>query len=156
MAKRESKFPVSFQVRYQDVRRAFFALAGLISGNVKEGGKSYNPEFSLKTIMKIKRMMGVMTPLIRNMEEEEKKIAAEFGWSGDVTNVPEGLNEKFDELYSVPCTVGCDVLTSADFAHLSSIPIAFVGSLLEFGPFLMDDAAEIGISAIDEEVEIYE
>lgn len=132
---------VTLHITYRDVRKAWYALSALASGQVMEGDKPYAPQLKIKTNLKIKRMLGSMRPLMEGMQEEEQKLLKEYPeWKSDGSMVPPaGLNEKLGEIYDAPCTVyGVDQLSEEDFSNLETAPTVLIGVLVDLGQFFDD------------------
>lgn len=140
----------TLDVTHRDVRKAFYALTALASGQVMEGSRPYAPALKIKTNLKIKRMIGSLKPFIEGMQEEEQKILKEYPeWKQDGSMpAPAGLNEQLGEIYDTPCTVyGIDLLTEDDFSNLETAPTVLIGVLVDVGPFFDDGSASTPASS---------
>ncbi len=128
---------------YGELRTAYFALVNLS----REGLK-----VPLATVLKWKRMRGVMQPLVEQFDETSADLVREYSEkdadgkpvAGDqpgtvrIADVP-GYNKAMVEALDAQVQVGCDLVTAADFGD----PGALVSSTLAehlagLGPFFKD------------------
>ena len=144
---------MSVKMTYSQVRRAFLALNTLVGGNLSDGEGAYVPELPFKVVLKIKRMIGVLSPLIEDLSSEERKLAARFpDWNGQFATATKEISDQLLELHSVECRVGTDLLTEKDFSHLNEVPVTFAGILSDIGPLFLDEeeapvAVELPVAA---------
>lgn len=131
------------EATYGEIRRASIALRALtdVSLGVDNDGKPAAMALSLKTVLKIKRIAGVVDALTRQAEEQQVALykAAGLG-DGDALTPP--VIEKVNELYAVECQVGSEVLRADDFAALEDAQVGLARVLLELGPWFVDEGAE--------------
>jgi len=131
---------MSVKMTYAEVRRAFLALNTLIGGGLKDGNGAYAPELPFRTVLKIKRIVGVLTPLVEALNELEREIAGKFpDWNGQFNATPKDAAPLFNELYAVECTVGADILSENDFSSLKTVPVTFAGVLADLGALFNDE-----------------
>lgn len=134
---------MSVKMTYLQVRKAFMALNTLVTGNVRSDSATgaYVPELPFKVVLKVKRMIGVLSPLIEDLSDEERKIAAQFpDWNGQFVSIPPDAAVLLNDLHSVECRVGADQLTASDFSHLKDVPVTFAGVLADLGSLFVDDS----------------
>ena len=137
---KEKRRMVTMEVTYRDVRKAWFALSALAQGNLRDGDKTYSPKLKMATNLKIKRMMGVMKPLVEQVQEEEKAILAKYPeWEKNPNDVPQEMDDELGEVYDAPCSVGCDRLNEADFDSVDTAPSVLIGVLVDLGVFFDDE-----------------
>lgn len=129
---------------YGQVRRAYGALTEIS----REG-----LQIPLAAALRWKRILGVIKPLVLQMEEQQSELVDKFSLKGeDGKTIPgdqpgtvrladvEGFQKAIQELSEVAVTVGSDLVKPDDFgAGEGTVSSRLVELLGELGPFF-DDA----------------
>lgn len=134
---------------YGELRTAYMALIAL----TREGLK-----IPLAAALKWKRIRGVMEPLVQQFDEiqaelvrehqkldaDGKPVAGDQPGSVRIAD-PAAYNAAITEALESPLTVGCDLVTPADFGDPAGLVSSTLADyLMALGPFFRDDAPDQG------------
>lgn len=128
---------------YGEVRAAFAALTGLSRQGL---------QIPLAAALKWRRILGVLRPLVEQMEEQKAELIDQFtekdadgkavkGDQPDTVrlNDVEGFKKALQEMSETALQVGCDKVLPTDFGATDGIVSSSVVELLaELGPFFED------------------
>jgi hypothetical protein len=130
---------VAKEVTYEQIYQTYVALHTLVQGNMgKNGdGKGWMPQLPLKTILRFKRIMGVLHPVARDFEEVRSALFEEYNYVAGPMSAE--LRAKLKELLDEPHVIGCDDIHTSDFNQNAELPIAMVGFFSDVSPFLIED-----------------
>lgn len=125
----------NIQTNYGQVRAAYIALTSLS----REG-----LQIKLAAALRWKRILGVLRPLLEQMEEQQRELEAAHskpakGKKDETELDMPAFNTAIAELFAVPCEVGSDLVLAADFGAADGIVSSKLAALLmDLGPFFAD------------------
>ena len=129
---------------YDELRTAYIALVNLS----REGLK-----IPLSAVLKWKRIRGVMQPLVEQFDETSAELVREYSEKdadgkpvqGDQPGTVKiadvaAYNKAITEALETEVTVGCDLVTAADFGEPDAlVSSAIIEHLAGLGPFFHDE-----------------
>lgn len=131
---------MAIKATYREIQAAVMALRALGSkplGLDKEG-KPAPIVLPIKTILKAKRMLGLLTPLAVQAEETQQELVAAAKLA-EGAPPPPALVKKVQELWNTSCEVGADQFGMGDLAGVETAQMALASVLADLGPFWTDD-----------------
>lgn len=135
---------MAIEASYGQIRAAVLALHAL--GNqplgVDEKGNTAVLVLPFRCALKIKRMLGLLKPLLAQAEELEAGIYERAGLKeGD--SIPPAVRKMAGALYQEECEVGSETLSAADLGigNDDRVPAALALVLADLGPFWTDEGA---------------
>lgn len=128
---------MAVETTYGKVHAAYAALLGLVQGRVGTDD-GWKPQLPLTTILRYKRIMGVLRPLAVDYEEMRGELFEKVGYEG-VGPVPKSVREELRRITDESVTVGVDTINTSDFGNTDKLPVSMIGFFMDVEPFLKED-----------------
>lgn len=133
---------VQIEVSYHQIRDAFDSLRLLASGRIV--GDTGPVRLSFATILKAKRVLGTLRPLVEQSNELLRDLQAKYGWEDDRGEFSDEKDQKKFEadagtLLKTRLPIDCEQFSESDFSEVSSAPSVLIGILDSLGPFWRDE-----------------
>lgn len=126
----------NIEVTYEKVTRSYQALNILITGKLfSDNGKMFMPSYGIATVLKIKRMINSMNPIIEQLNELKEELRKKYDWNAS-GNPPFELEREFSEALRVQFTISAEKLSVEELIGSEKVPASIIGVLLDLEPFL--------------------
>jgi hypothetical protein len=133
---------MAIETTYSKVHAAYVSLLTLVQGRIGSptgDGDGYKPTLPLTTILRYKRIMGLLKPFAADYEELRSELFEKFAYSGSGYMSKE-LREELRKLADEPVpAIGSDLVSTEDFGSADKLPVAMIGFFMDLGPFLKED-----------------
>lgn len=127
---------------YREVQQAVLALHALGEQalGLDQEGKATPLTLPFRTALKIRRMLGLLGPLLTQAKEIEREVWLKAGLKEGQT-IPLAVRAATDKIFDESCEVGSEILTASDLALQDEDKVQPVLSLVlaALGPFWTDE-----------------